>query len=68
MLKCLNHRKKNERDKHFKKFQKSCLHVDKDYYKEARIEVQEFIRAKKKAYLNVNWMRSLGSLKSYGRV
>ena len=38
----------NERDKLFKKFKKSRLHVDKDNYKEARNEVQKLIRTKKK--------------------
>ena len=40
----------NEKYKLFKKFKKSWLHVDKDNYKEARSEVQELIRTKKKAY------------------
>ena len=39
-----------ERDKLFKKFKKSRLHVDKGNYKEARNEVQNLIRTKKKAY------------------
>ena len=33
-----------------KKFKKSCEHVDKDNYKEARNEVQKLIRTRKKAY------------------
>ena len=40
----------NERDKLFKKFKKSRLHVDKDNYKEAGNEVQKLIRTNKKAY------------------
>ena len=58
----------NERDKIFKKIKKSCLHVDKDNYKEARNELQKLIPTKKKAYFEVNWLRTLGSLKNYGRV
>ena len=40
--------KKAFRDKLFKKFKKSCLHVDKDNYKEARNEVQKLNCTKKK--------------------
>ena len=41
-----------ETDKLFNKFKfkNSCLHVDKDNYKEARNEVQKRICTKKKAY------------------
>ena len=39
----------SDRDKLFKKFKKSRLHVDKDNYKEARNEVQKLIHTKKKA-------------------
>ena len=65
--------KTNERDKLFKKFKKSRVHVDKDNYKEARNEVQKLIRAKKKAYLESKLTESIGkpkglwkSLKSLG--
>ena len=40
----------NEKDKLFKIFKKSCLHVDKDNYKESRNEVQKLIHTKKEAY------------------
>ena len=40
----------SERDKLFKKFKISRLHVNKDNYKEARVEMQKLIRTKKKAY------------------
>ena len=40
----------SDRDKLFKKFKKSHLHVDKYNYKEARNEVQKLISTKKKAY------------------
>ena len=39
-----------KRDKLFKKQKKSRLHADKDNCKEARNEVQELIRTKRKAY------------------
>ena len=43
----------SDRHKLSKKFKKSCLHVDKDDYKEGRHEVHKLIRTKKKA-LKVN--------------
>ena len=42
--------KKSDRDKLFKKFKKSCLHVEKDNYKEAGNEAEKLIRTKKKVY------------------
>ena len=63
----------NERDKLFKKFKKSCWHVDKDNYKEAKNEVQKLIRTKKKAYTESKLTENIGkpdelwkSLKSSG--
>ena len=63
----------NERDKVFKKFKKSRLHVDKDNYKEARNEIQKLIRIKKKAYFESKLTANIGkpkelwkSLKSLG--
>ena len=41
----------SDMDKFFKKFNKSCLHVDKDNYNEARNEVQKLIRTKKERLL-----------------
>ena len=38
------------RDKLFKKFKKSKLHVDKDLYREARNNVENIIKSKKKNY------------------
>ena len=38
------------RDKLFKKFKKSKLHVDKDIYREARNNVENIIKSKKKSY------------------
>ena len=40
----------SDRDKLFKKFKNSLLHVDKDNHKKARNEVQKLIRTKTKAY------------------
>ena len=53
----------NERDKLSKKFKKFCLHVDKDNYKEARNEVQELIRTKKKAYFESKLTGNIGKPK-----
>ena len=38
------------RDKLFKKFKKSKLHIDKEIYKIARYEVQKLISYKKKGF------------------
>ena len=63
----------NERDKLFKKFKNSRLHVDKDNYEEARNGVQKIIRTKKKAYFESKLTENIGkpkelrkSLKSLG--
>ena len=50
----LEYGKINDRDKLFKKFRKSCLHVGKDSYKEARNEVQKTNLYKKKLTLKVD--------------
>ena len=47
-------KKISDRDKLFKKFKKSCLHVNKDNCKEARNEVQKLICTKKKAHFESN--------------
>ena len=63
----------NERDKLFKKFKKSRLHVDKDNFKDARNELQKLIRTKKKDYFESELTENIGkpkelwkSLKSSG--
>ena len=43
-----------------KKFKKSCEHVDKDNYKEARNEVQKLIRTKKKFYFEKKLTHIIG--------
>ena len=53
----------SERDKLFKKFKKSRLHVDKDNYKEVRNEVQKLIRTKKKAYFESKLTENIGKPK-----
>ena len=65
--------KVNERDKLFKKFKTSRLHVDKDNYKGARNEVQKLIHTKEKAYFESKLTENIGkpkelwkSLKSLG--
>ena len=50
----------SDRDKLFKTFKKSRLHVDKDNYKEARNEVQKLIRTKKKAYFESKLTENAG--------
>ena len=53
----------SDRDKFFKKFKNSRLHVDKDNYKEARNEVQKLIRTKKKAYFETKLIENIGKPK-----
>ena len=63
MFWCWNHGKISDRDKLSKKFKKSCLHVDKDNYKEARNEVQKLICTKKKAYFESKLTENIGKPK-----
>ena len=54
----------SDRDKlFFKKNQKSCLHVDKDNYNEARNEVQKLIHTKIKAYFESKLTENIGKPK-----
>ena len=53
----------SDRDKLFKKFKKSHLHVDKDNYKKARSEVQKLICTKKKAYFESKLTESIRKTK-----
>ena len=66
-------KKINERDKLFKKFRKTLLHVDKDNYEEVRNKVLKLIHKKKKAYFESTLTENNGkpkelwkSLKSLG--
>ena len=56
-------KKISDRDKLFKKFKKSCLHLDKDNYKEASNGVQKLIRKKKKAYFESKLAENIGKPK-----
>ena len=53
----------SDRHKLSKKFKKSCLHVDKDNYKEGRHEVQKLIRTKKKADFASKLTENIGNPK-----
>ena len=53
----------SDRDKLFKKFKKSHLHVDKDNYKEVRNEIQKQIRTKKKTYFESKLTENTGKPK-----
>ena len=53
----------NQMDKLFKKSKKSCLHVNKVNYKEARNEVQKLIHTKKKAYFERKSSENIGKPK-----
>ena len=48
------------RDKLFKKFKKSKLHIDKEIYKTARYEVQKLISYKKKIFFENRLNDSIG--------
>ena len=48
------------RDKLFKKFKKSKLHIDKEIYKIARYEVQKLISCKKKKFFEKRLNDSIG--------
>ena len=56
-------RKISERDKLFRKFKKTCLHVDKDNYKAGRNEVQKLISKNKKAYFESKLTENIGKPK-----
>ena len=51
------------RDKLFKKFKKSKLHVDKDLYREARNNVESIIKSKKKTYFEDKLKENIGKPK-----
>ena len=56
-------RKISVRDKLFKKFKKSKLHIDKEIYKIVRYEVQKLISYKKKNFLENRLNDSIGKPK-----
>ena len=51
------------RDKLFKKFKKSKLHVDKDLFREARNNVENLIKSKKKTYFEDKLKENIGKPK-----
>ena len=53
----------SDRNKIFKKFKISHLHVDKDNYEEARSEVQKLIGTKKKACFEIKLTENIGKPK-----
>ena len=53
----------SDRNKLFKKFKKSRLHVDNYNYNEARNEVQKLIRTKKKVYFESKLTENIGKPK-----
>ena len=56
------------RDKLFKRFKKSELHLDKEIYKIAQYEVQKLISYKKKKSFGNRLNDSFVNLKSFGRL
>ena len=42
------------RDKYFKKFKKSNLHIDYDFYIEAKYNVKKLIKQRKKSFMKLN--------------
>ena len=50
---------KNNRGTNYSKKKKSCLHVHKNDYKEARNELQKLNRTNEKVTLKGNWLRIL---------
>ena len=55
------------RDKFFKKYKKTRLHVDKEIYKRARYGVQNLIAKRKKNFLKTNSKSVSVNLKTYGK-
>ena len=56
------------RDKLFKKYKKTRLHVDKEIYKRARYSVQNIIAKRKKNFLKRNSKSVSVNLKTYGKL
>ena len=57
----------NTRDKLFKKFKKSRLHIDKELYKKAKYNTLKLIAAKNEHFLMINSQKILGNQKNYGK-
>ena len=54
---------KNTRDKLFKKFKKSRLHIDKELYKKAKYNTLKLIAAKKRAFFDDKLSENIGKPK-----
>ena len=57
----------NTRDKLFKKFKKSRLHIDKELYKKAKYNTLKLIAAKNEHFLMINSQKILENQKNYGK-
>ena len=53
----------NNRDKLFKKFKKSGLHIDKELYKKAKYNTLKLTAAKKQAFFDDKFSENIGKLK-----
>ena len=56
-----------DRDKLFKKFKKSKLHIDELIYKEAKNTVQRLIKEKKKKFFSKKLEENIGEHKNFGK-
>ena len=56
------------RNQQYKKVKTTLLHVDKEIIKETKYKVIKMIKNKKKFYFEKSFMKTLLSLKSYGRL
>ena len=56
------------RNQQYKKFKKTLVHVDKEIFKKTKYKVIKMIKSKKNYILKENFMKTLLSLKSYGRL
>ena len=56
------------RDKLFKKYKKTRLHLDKEIYKRARHNTQNLIAKRKKNYLKTNSKSVSVNRKTYGKL
>ena len=53
------------REKYFKKFKKSNLQIDYNFYIEAKYSAQKLIKQKKTEFLNTKLTENIGKLKEY---
>ena len=55
------------RDKYFKKFKKSNLHIDNDFSVEAKYNVKKLIKLRKKEFYETKLTENIGKPKNYGK-